>query len=108
MLHSEKFFTFVSQLEMSAEDKQGMKSFETSEPKEVVAIMFKKFTANQAKQQLIIEYVTGKKSDAPAKKADADGSKKKENKDAASKRRPLSAYDNVKQVCVCARACVYV
>jgi hypothetical protein len=82
---------------MAAEDKQAMQSFETKEPKEVVGVMLKKFTANATKQQLIIEYVTGKKSEAPAKK-EADAPKKKDAKEASSRRRPPSAYDNVKQV----------
>jgi hypothetical protein len=82
---------------MAGADKQAMQSFETKEPKEVGGVMLKKFTANAAKQQLIIEYVTGKKSEAPVKK-ESDAPKKKDAKETASRRRPPSAYDNVKQV----------
>lgn len=84
---------------MPEADQEGMKSFETREAKEVVGVVVKKFTANPAKGQLVVEFIAGKKAELGAKKANhAVGVEKKELKDNAQKRQPPSEYDNVRQV----------
>eukprot|EP00282_Hemiselmis_andersenii_P031553 CAMPEP_0169454314 /NCGR_PEP_ID=MMETSP1042-20121227/15215_1 /TAXON_ID=464988 /ORGANISM="Hemiselmis andersenii, Strain CCMP1180" /LENGTH=237 /DNA_ID=CAMNT_0009566385 /DNA_START=22 /DNA_END=735 /DNA_ORIENTATION=+ len=96
----------LDKFEVSAADREGMAAFAGAAPSEIGGITVKSFACKAAKEQLLIEFIAGKKpaggGGGEAKK-DAGAAKEKKAAvkaadKAVAKKAPLSAYDDALKV----------